>query len=197
MGNTNRRAILALEDGSVYEGHAFGADLQTSGEVVFTTSMTGYQEVLTDPSFAGQIVIPTYPMIGNYGINEQDFESNYKFESSSVSEFLIEDAILLVKPYLNRVTKLNQVQQLLEIYAAPCLTSLGPYTNTNRVHRTLAIQQPSAGLWPQCRERARCADNRCPMDRCAAAASPIRLSGCPGSTCRRPASDTQNRRMTR
>jgi len=70
-----QKVFLALEDGSVYEGHSFGAELQTSGEVVFTTSMTGYQEVLTDPSFAGQIVIPTYPMIGNYGINEQDYES--------------------------------------------------------------------------------------------------------------------------
>jgi carbamoyl-phosphate synthase small subunit len=70
-----RKAILVLEDGSVYEGHAFGAKATTYGEVVFSTSMTGYQEMLTDPSYAGQILVPTYPLIGNYGINESDFES--------------------------------------------------------------------------------------------------------------------------
>ena len=70
-------AHLVLEDGSVYTGEAFGAvDKPAHGEVVFNTSMTGYQEVLTDPSYAGQIVVPTYPLIGNYGVNERDFESN-------------------------------------------------------------------------------------------------------------------------
>ncbi|MGB5926245.1 MAG: glutamine-hydrolyzing carbamoyl-phosphate synthase small subunit [Dehalococcoidia bacterium] len=71
----SKKAILILEDGSVYEGHSFGARSATYGEVVFDTSMTGYQEMLTDPSFAGQILIPTYPLIGNYGINESDSES--------------------------------------------------------------------------------------------------------------------------
>jgi len=71
-----KRAILVLEDGSVYEGYSFGAEADTYGEVVFNTSMMGYQEMLTDPSYAGQIVVPTYPLIGNYGTNEQDFESN-------------------------------------------------------------------------------------------------------------------------
>ena len=70
-----KKAILVLEDGSVYEGRSFGAETTNYGEVVFDTSMTGYQEMLTDPSFAGQILIPTYPLIGNYGINESDFES--------------------------------------------------------------------------------------------------------------------------
>lgn len=70
-----KRAILVLEDGSVYEGYSFGAEVDAFGEVVFNTSMIGYQEMLTDPSYAGQIVVPTYPLIGNYGINEQDFES--------------------------------------------------------------------------------------------------------------------------
>jgi carbamoyl-phosphate synthase small subunit len=70
-----KKAILVLEDGSVYEGNSFGAETTTYGEVVFDTSMTGYQEMLTDPSFAGQILVPTYPLIGNYGINESDFES--------------------------------------------------------------------------------------------------------------------------
>jgi len=71
----SKKAILVLEDGSVYEGHSFGAETTAYGEVVFDTSMTGYQEMLTDPSFAGQILVPTYPLMGNYGINESDFES--------------------------------------------------------------------------------------------------------------------------
>jgi carbamoyl-phosphate synthase small subunit len=69
-------AYLVLSDGTVYEGQALGAVGETSGEVVFNTGMTGYQEILTDPSYAGQIVVFTYPMIGNYGINEDDFESD-------------------------------------------------------------------------------------------------------------------------
>ena len=68
-------AHLVLEDGSTYRGEAFGARASSYGEVVFSTSMTGYQEMLTDPSFAGQIVMPTYPLVGNYGINARDVES--------------------------------------------------------------------------------------------------------------------------
>jgi len=68
-------AKLALEDGTVFTGRAFGAPGTTEGEVVFNTSMTGYQEILTDPSYKGQIVRMTYPLIGNYGINRQDVES--------------------------------------------------------------------------------------------------------------------------
>ena len=69
------KAILALADGTVFEGEQFGATGETLGEVVFNTSMTGYQEVLTDPSYKGQIVTMTYPLIGNYGCNEADVES--------------------------------------------------------------------------------------------------------------------------
>ena len=70
-----RPAKLALEDGKVFTGTAFGADGEVDGEVVFNTSMTGYQEILTDPSYCGQIVTMTYPLIGNYGINAADAES--------------------------------------------------------------------------------------------------------------------------
>lgn len=70
------RAVLALEDGTVYYGYAFGHTGETVGEVVFNTSMTGYQEILTDPSYNGQIVVMTYPHIGNYGISVYDMESN-------------------------------------------------------------------------------------------------------------------------
>jgi len=70
-----RPAKLALADGTVFEGHGFGASGEVSGEVVFNTSMTGYQEILTDPSYAGQIVTMTYPLIGNYGVSPEDVES--------------------------------------------------------------------------------------------------------------------------
>src|SRR5436190_1646915 len=69
------RAILALEDGSVFHGEGFGARASACGEVCFNTSMTGYQEILTDPSYKGQLVTMTYPLIGNYGVNEVDVES--------------------------------------------------------------------------------------------------------------------------
>jgi carbamoyl-phosphate synthase small subunit len=69
------KAILALEDGSVFHGTGFGARASACGEVCFNTSMTGYQEILTDPSYKGQIVTMTYPLIGNYGVNRQDVES--------------------------------------------------------------------------------------------------------------------------
>lgn len=69
-------ALLVLEDGTVFYGHAFAGPGEASGEVVFNTSMTGYQEVLTDPSYKGQIVAMTYPLIGNYGINAEDVESD-------------------------------------------------------------------------------------------------------------------------
>jgi len=68
-------AILALEDGTVFHGQGFGAPASACGEVCFNTSMTGYQEILTDPSYKGQIVTMTYPLIGNYGVNQQDVES--------------------------------------------------------------------------------------------------------------------------
>jgi carbamoyl-phosphate synthase small subunit len=70
-----KRAFLTLEDGSIYEGFSFGAKSTTYGEVVFNTSMSGYQEMLTDPSYAGQILVLTYPLIGNYGVNDAFFES--------------------------------------------------------------------------------------------------------------------------
>ncbi len=80
-------AKLALEDGTVFTGRAFGAAGTSEGEVVFNTSMTGYQEILTDPSYKGQIVTMTYPLIGNYGINREDVES----KSPHVSGFVIKE----------------------------------------------------------------------------------------------------------
>ena len=70
------KCSLVLEDGTVFEGNAFGAEGERTAEVVFNTSMTGYQEILTDPSYKGQMVVMTYPLIGNYGINDEDIESS-------------------------------------------------------------------------------------------------------------------------
>ncbi len=81
------KATLALEDGTVFEGRSFGFSGEKSGELVFNTSMTGYQEILTDPSYKGQIVIMTYPLIGNYGINEEDVES----QGPKVEGFIIKE----------------------------------------------------------------------------------------------------------
>jgi carbamoyl-phosphate synthase small subunit len=77
-------AALALADGTIFHGRGFGADVDADGEVVFTTSMTGYQEVCTDPSFAGQIVCMTYPLIGNYGVNAADAESRQPWISGLI-----------------------------------------------------------------------------------------------------------------
>lgn len=82
------KAILALEDATIYRGRSFGARGERSGEVVFNTSMTGYQEILTDPSYKGQIVTMTYPLIGNYGVNKDDVESYKPFvEGFVVKEY--------------------------------------------------------------------------------------------------------------
>ncbi len=96
----NKKTILVLEDGSVYEGYSFGAETNAYGEVVFNTSMMGYQEMLTDPSYAGQIVVPTYPLIGNYGINEQDFES----KKIQVRGFVVREECYQPNHYLSTKT---------------------------------------------------------------------------------------------
>ena len=88
MMMNKRKAILVLSDGTVFEGRGFGVDGETAGEVVFNTSITGYQEIITDPSYKGQIVAMTYPQIGNYGVNPEDVESDaVKVEGFIVKEF--------------------------------------------------------------------------------------------------------------
>src|SRR5512141_1881645 len=74
-----KKAVLALADGTVFEGTSFGAEGEAIGEVVFNTSMTGYQEILTDPSYCGQLVAMTYPEIGNVGVNSEDIEAARPF----------------------------------------------------------------------------------------------------------------------
>lgn len=113
MSNQDKRGFLALEDGTVFEGISIGAEGQRDGEVCFNTSITGYQEILTDPSYRGQIVTMTYPMIGNVGINMQDRESarphvagfivrensrlrsNYRSEDS-LSSYLISNDVVAI-----------------------------------------------------------------------------------------------------
>jgi carbamoyl-phosphate synthase small subunit len=86
------KAILALEDGTIFEGSSIGATGEQTGEVVFNTSMTGYQEILTDPSYKGQIITMTYPLIGNYGINPEDSES----EKPHLSGFVVREMSKIV-----------------------------------------------------------------------------------------------------
>lgn len=86
--NLAKPALLVLEDGRAFRGRAWGADGESTGEIVFNTSMTGYQEVLTDPSYAGQIVAMTYPLIGNYGVTAADAESS----KPHVQGFIVREA---------------------------------------------------------------------------------------------------------
>ena len=78
------KAVLALADGKVFEGEHFGAENEVEAEIVFNTSMSGYQEIITDPSYCGQMVVMTYPLIGNYGINPEDFESDRPYLSGFI-----------------------------------------------------------------------------------------------------------------
>ena len=105
-----------LEDGSVYEGTARGDFKETACEIVFNTSMTGYVEILTDPSYAGQGVVMTYPMIGNYGISREDFES----ERLQPSAFIVHE--LSSDPSNFRCT--DTIENLLKEYNIPCISGV-------------------------------------------------------------------------
>ncbi|GLR64099.1 glutamine-hydrolyzing carbamoyl-phosphate synthase small subunit [Marinospirillum insulare] len=102
-----RPAILALEDGSVFKGIAIGADGQTVGEVVFNTSMTGYQEILTDPSYTRQLVTLTYPHIGSTGINSEDVESS----SMGAAGLIIRDLPLLASNFRSEMSLSDYLQK--------------------------------------------------------------------------------------
>jgi carbamoyl-phosphate synthase small subunit len=98
-----RDALLVLEDGSVFRGHSFGAEGEAFGEAVFNTAMSGYQEVLTDPSYAGQIVTMTSPHQGNYGVNEEDLESG----GVKVAGFVVRDASRRASSWRGRATLID------------------------------------------------------------------------------------------
>jgi carbamoyl-phosphate synthase small subunit len=120
-----KKAILALEDGSVYTGETFGSEADAYGEVVFNTSMTGYQEMLTDPSYAGQIVVPTYPLIGNYGINEQDFES----KRIQVRGFVVREECPEPNHYLGKKT----IDEFLKEHGTPGIWGVDTRTITRKL----------------------------------------------------------------
>ncbi len=112
----SKKAILALEDGTVFEGCSFGRAGETTGEVVFNTALCGYQEVLTDPSYAGQIVTMTYPHIGNYGVNGEDVES----ARPQVAGFVVREASTMASSWrasgeLHRYLDENDIVGISEI----------------------------------------------------------------------------------
>src|SRR5262245_54652140 len=97
----SKKAVLVLADGTVFEGESFGAEDEVGGEVVFNTSMTGYQEILSDPSYRGQMVVMTCPLIGNYGVNPEDTESDRPYLSG-----------LIVKEYCPRPSNWRSAKPL-------------------------------------------------------------------------------------
>jgi carbamoyl-phosphate synthase small subunit len=121
----NKPAILVLADGSVFQGYSFGAESDAFGEVVFNTSMVGYQEMLTDPSYSGQIVLPTYPLIGNYGINELDIES----AKIQVRGFAIREECYQPNHYLNAKT----LHQYLAEYGIPGISGIDTRAITRKL----------------------------------------------------------------
>lgn len=102
-----KRAQLVLEDGSSFEGTAFGAEGEVFAEIVFNTSMTGYQEILTDPSYKGQMVVMTYPLIGNYGINDEDEES----PRPQVSALIIKEGASLASNWRKKESLENYLER--------------------------------------------------------------------------------------
>lgn len=100
MQYRKNKAKIALEDGMIFDGFSFGAPGEKTGEVVFNTSMMGYQEIITDPSYKGQIVAMTYPLIGNYGINQEDIESRRPF----VEGFVVKEASRVASNWRSKKT---------------------------------------------------------------------------------------------
>ncbi len=98
--NMKKRAMLALEDGTIFKGRSFGAAGETCGEAVFNTSLSGYQEILTDPSYKGQIVTMTNPLIGNYGVNPEDVEARSPF----VEGFIVKECSGISSNWRSRLT---------------------------------------------------------------------------------------------
>ena len=121
----NRQAILALEDGSVFHGIAFGANATVVGEAVFNTSMTGYQEILTDPSYYGQIVTMTAPQIGNYGIIPEDNES----DGPKVSGFVIRE----LSPVVSNWRATSSLHEFLAEHGIPGIEGVDTRTITKRI----------------------------------------------------------------
>ncbi len=138
-------AALVLEDGSVYSGYSFGAGNSAYGEVVFNTSMTGYQEMLTDPSYAGQILVATYPMVGNYGVNAQDHESR----RIQVAGFVVREDCPIPSHWGSQMT----LHQFLEERGVPGIAGIDTRAITRRLRNAgvmmgaIAVEEsPAAAL---------------------------------------------------
>jgi carbamoyl-phosphate synthase small subunit len=125
-------AILALEDGSVFHGSAFGADATVAGECVFNTSMTGYQEILTDPSYFGQIVTMTAVQIGNYGINEEDEEHS----GPKASGFVVRE----VSPVVSNWRSQMSLDAYLKKYGIPGISEIDTRALTKKLRVTGAMK---------------------------------------------------------
>ena len=142
-----RNAYLVLEDGTVFAGQSFGAERDSYGELVFSTSMTGYQEALTDPSFAGQLVVLTYPLVGNYGINDEDNESI----KVQVAGFVVREHCLTPSNGTNTST----LHQFLAAQNVPGIAGVDTRAITRRLRNrgvmmgVIVLDSPSRaeGLW--------------------------------------------------
>ena len=140
------RAYLVLEDGSVYEGTACGAFREVACEVVFNTSMTGYLKVLTDPSYAGQGIVMTYPMIGNYGVSMEDCES----ARLQPVAFIVHELCQAPSNFRNE----KPLEEVLEAFGIPCISGI----DTRSVVKRLRESGTMRGLiTDDCSDPARCA----------------------------------------
>jgi carbamoyl-phosphate synthase small subunit len=152
-------AILALEDGTVFEGKSFGARKESFGEVVFNTAITGYQEIFTDPSYSGQIVVLTYPQIGNYGANEYDMEAGKPhIEGLVVREF---------SPVASNWRSEETAREFLEESGVPVIAeidtrSLVRHLRSRGVMR--GVRSPAGGDPKQLIERARAVPSMTGLD---------------------------------
>ncbi len=117
--------LLVLEDGTVFRGRSCGARVEQTGEVVFNTSMSGYQEILTDPSYRGQIVVMTYPLIGNYGINKEDNESRGTF----LEGFVVRE----MSPIASNFRATETLPEYLQRSGVPCIEGIDTRKLTKRV----------------------------------------------------------------
>jgi carbamoyl-phosphate synthase small subunit len=133
-----KKRQLILEDGSVFEGTAIGSDRETSGEVVFTTGMTGYQETLSDPSYCNQIITFTYPLIGNYGINHEDFES---IEPAAAGIVVSEAAL---EP--NHWQSTSTIDELLQVKDIPGLANVDTRALTRKIRTYGTLKGKMCGM---------------------------------------------------
>ena len=157
------RARLALEDGTLFEGLSFGRKGEVTGEVVFNTALCGYQEVLTDPSYAGQIVTMTYPHIGNYGVNREDVES----ARPQVAGFIVREASHVVSSWratgpLDRYLDQNGIVGISEIDTRALTRHLrthgakrGVVSATDADHDSLVAKARGRARWSASTWRAR------------------------------------------